>query len=576
MAVRVKSSEIYLRLLGFARPYWLGFLVSFLAAILIAASETAFPALMKELLERGFVLDSGIHLWMVPAAILLIFLIRGAAGFLSAYSMSWIAQHVLRDLRAAMFDKLLRLPIAKVDSHSSGKLISRIVSDVNGVTSAATNVVTTIVRDSLILISLIGWMFWINTTLTLIVLVMAPVLMTITIKFSKRLRRVNTNLITANAELTKSVEESIHGLRQIKLFGAEAYQSTSFGRVNTMFRSQSMRLAVAQSLQSPVGQLITAIGVAIIVTIGVFQAKNGLTSIAEFVSFVTAMLMLFGPVKHLADINAQLQKGLAAADAIFELLDESNEESGTQQLNNSVKGNIVFENVALTYGGRETPSLTDVSFEIPPRSFVAFVGPSGGGKSSVYSILAGLYRPSNGRITIDGFDIADLEIKELRKLLSVVSQDVFLANDTIVNNLRWGDQNASPEEIWAALTDADLASFVSSLPEGLNTNIGGRGLNLSGGQRQRLSIARALLKKAPILLFDEATSALDITAEKNIYKTLIDLRGKKTILVITHRIETVIQAEPIFLIDEGRIIASGSHSNLLEGVTEYRRLFGRL
>ena len=574
--MRFKSSQIYLRLLAFARPYWPGFLVSLLGAMLIAASETAFPALMKELLEKGFVLDSGIKIWMVPTAILLIFLFRGAAGFLSAYSMSWIAQHVLRDIRAAMFEKLLRLPIATVDKYSAGKLISRIVSDVNGVTSAATNVVTTIVRDSLIVLSLLGWMFWINSTLTLIVLVMAPILVATTIVFSKRLRGVNTKLIAANAELTKSVEESIHGLRQIKLFGAESYQSKSFGLVNAMFRSQTMRLAVAQSLQSPVGQLITATGVATIVTIGVLQAKAGVSSVAEFVSFVTAMLMLFGPIKHLADINAQLQRGLAAAEAIFGLLDESEEVSGKQPLlAHPINGRIAFHNVSLTYAGREIPSIDNMNFEIPPKTFAAFVGVSGGGKSSIYSLIAGFYRPSKGAVTIDGYDLANLEIKELRRLLAVVSQDIFLANDSILNNLRWGDQNADPNEIWAALEAADLASFVESLPAGLNTHIGGRGLNLSGGQRQRLSIARALLKKAPILLFDEATSALDINAERSIYQSVLGLRGKKTIVVITHRLDTIIEADQIFLVDDGNVIASGNHSTLRENVSEYRKLFAQ-
>lgn len=573
--MRVKSSQIYLRLLAFARPYWPGFLVSLLGAILIAASETAFPALMKELLEKGFVLDSGIKIWMVPTAILLIFLFRGAAGFLSAYSMSWIAQHVLRDIRAAMFEKLLRLPIATVDSYSAGKLISRIVSDVNGVTSAATNVVTTIVRDSLIVLSLLGWMFWINSTLTLIVLVMAPILVATTIVFSKRLRGVNTSLIAANAELTKSVEESIHGLRQIKLFGAESYQSKSFGLVNAMFRSQTMRLAVAQSLQSPVGQLITATGVATIVTIGVLQAKAGVSSVAEFVSFVTAMLMLFGPIKHLADINAQLQRGLAAAEAIFGLLDESEEVSGKQPLAHPINGRIAFHNVSLTYAGREIASIDKMNFEIPPKTFAAFVGVSGGGKSSIYSLIAGFYRPSKGAVTIDGYDLANLEIKELRRVLAVVSQDIFLADDSILNNLRWGDQNAGPNEIWAALEAADLASFVKSLPAGLNTHIGGRGLNLSGGQRQRLSIARALLKKAPILLFDEATSALDINAERSIYQSVLGLRGKKTIVVITHRLDTIIEADQIFLVDDGNVIASGNHSTLRENVSEYRKLFAQ-
>ena len=374
------STRLYGRLLSYAKPYWPGFALAALAMLVTAATETAFPALLKPLLDNGFAGASSFQVWWVPTAVLTIFLLRGTSTFLSVYAMNWIANSVLRDLRQAMFNKLLTLPASAFDARSSGQLISRVIAEVNGVTSAATNVVNTLVRDSLILIGLLGWLFWLNWKLTLVVMLLLPFLAGLTLAFSKRMRRVSRDALKATAEMTRSVEEVIFGNRVIKVFQGDQFESGRFKKVNAEFRGQSMRLAIAQALQTPISQLIAAIGVAVVLTIALLQSRAGEATVGDFISFVTAMLMMFGPLRHLADINAQLQRGLASAESVFELIDEKSErDTGTRTVER-VQGAIDFERVSLAYPSRDRKVLEDFSTSIQPGETVAFVGPSGGGR----------------------------------------------------------------------------------------------------------------------------------------------------------------------------------------------------
>jgi len=569
------STRLYGRLLSYAKPYWPGFALAALAMLVTAATETAFPALLKPLLDNGFAGASSFQVWWVPTAVLMIFLLRGTSTFLSVYAMNWIANSVLRDLRQAMFNKLLTLPASAFDARSSGQLISRVIAEVNGVTSAATNVVNTLVRDSLILIGLLGWLFWLNWKLTLIVMLLLPFLAGLTLAFSKRMRRVSRDALKATAEMTRSVEEAIFGNRVIKVFQGDQFESGRFKKVNAEFRGQSMRLAIAQALQTPISQLIAAIGVAVVLTIALLQSRAGEATVGDFISFVTAMLMMFGPLRHLADVNAQLQRGLASAEAVFELIDEKSERDTGSRTVDRVRGEIAFEGVSLAYPSSDRQVLQEVSVVIRPGETVALVGPSGGGKTSFINLLPRLYEPTAGCVRIDGIAVTDLSLASLRAQIALVSQDVVLFNDSIRNNIIYGASESAEADLNAAIAAADLSDFVASLPEGVETVIGDRGVRLSGGQRQRIAIARAVLKNAPILLLDEATSALDTKAEASVKAAIDRLRQGRTTLVVAHRLSTIVNADRILVIANGRLVEEGRHEALMAQAGLYASLYSK-
>jgi subfamily B ATP-binding cassette protein MsbA len=569
------STRLYGRLLSYAKPYWPGFALAALAMLVTAATETAFPALLKPLLDNGFAGANSFQVWWVPTAVLTIFLLRGTSTFLSVYAMNWIANSVLRDLRQAMFNKLLTLPASAFDARSSGQLISRVIAEVNGVTSAATNVVNTLVRDSLILIGLLGWLFWLNWKLTLVVMLLLPFLAGLTLAFSKRMRRVSRDALKATAEMTRSVEEVIFGNRVIKVFQGDQFESGRFKKVNAEFRGQSMRLAIAQALQTPISQLIAAIGVAVVLTIALLQSRAGEATVGDFISFVTAMLMMFGPLRHLADVNAQLQRGLASAEAVFELIDEKSERDTGSQTVGRVRGEIEFQAVSLAYPSSERQVLQEVSVVIRPGETVALVGPSGGGKTSLINLLPRLYEPTAGRVLIDGIAVTDLSLASLRAQIALVSQDVVLFNDSIRNNIVYGATESAEAEVNAAIAAADLSDFVASLPDGADTVIGDRGVRLSGGQRQRIAIARAVLKNAPILLLDEATSALDTKAEASVKAAIDRLRQGRTTLVVAHRLSTIVNADRILVIANGRLVEEGRHETLMAKAGLYASLYSK-
>ena len=572
---RKKSIQLYVRLLSYAKPYWKGFLIAALTMVVIAATETSFPAMMKPLLDKGFKPGDKFQIWWVPVGILLLFFVRGVAGFLSTYAMSWVANNVLRDLRNAMFGKLITMPAESFDSKSAGQLISRVIAEVNGVTAAATNVVNTIVRDSLILLGLFGWLLWINWQLTLTIIVLAPLLIGITLSFARRMRMLSRGALSATGEMTQVAEEAIYGNRVIKVFQSEPIEKRRFAEANTKYRGQMMRLAIAQSLQTPLGQFIAAIGVATVLTLALIQSRMGLATVGDFVSFITAMLMMFSPLRHLADVNSQLQRGLAAAESVFSLIDEKSEsDTGTLKLTRAV-GDIRLESISMIYPQKKVGALKNVNLDVRAGQMIALVGPSGGGKTSLVNLLPRLYEPTSGRIFLDGIPISDLTLNSLRKQISLVSQDIVLFNDTISNNIACGLQGVSRASIKNAINQANLSDLVDSLPLGADTVIGDRGMQLSGGQRQRIAIARAFLKDAPILILDEATSALDTDSERSIKATLSNLRGGRTTFIIAHRLETTIDADRILVIDRGEIVEDGTHMELLSRNGLYASLYGK-
>jgi subfamily B ATP-binding cassette protein MsbA len=564
---------VYRRLLSYARPYWAGFLLATLATTLVAATETAFPALLKPLIDKGFAGTTSFQVWWVPTAVMLIFILRGVATFAANYCMQWVANNVLRDIRQSMFNKLLTMPASSFDARSSGQLISRIIAEVNGVTSAATSVVSTLVRDSLILMGLLGWLLWLNWKLTVVVFALLPFLAGLTLTFSRRMRQVSRNSLQATAEMTRTVEEAISGHRVIKVFQGDVVESNRFKKFNAKFRRESMRLAIAQALQTPISQLIAALGVAVILTIALIQARAGTASAGDFISFITAMLLMFSPIRHLADINAQLQRGLAAAESVFELIDEKSEQDLGVSTIQKVRGHIEFRDVHLSYPGSPRQILSAITTVIHPGETVALVGPSGGGKSSFINLLPRLYEPSSGSILIDGVPIRELTLASLRAQFALVSQDVVLFNDSIRNNLTYGSENASEKQISQAIESAGLTEFLNSLPEGGDTIVGDRGVKISGGQRQRLSIARALLKNAPILILDEATSSLDSKTEECVKSAIDKARQGRTTIVVAHRLSTISNADRILVIEGGRIVEEGPHRDLISKGGAYAQLY---
>jgi len=569
----MNSRELFRRLLGYSGRYWLGFLAAVAAMVVTAATETAFPALMKPLLDSGFSTVDSFPLWWVPAAVLSIFIIRGASTFISTYAMSWISNNILRDIRQELFVKVMSLPAISIDHKSAGSIISRVISDAQMVLEACTTVLTSLIRDSLVLIGLLGWLFWLNWKLTLIVLMLLPALTYITVIFSRRLRSVSRDYLNAIGEMTSSVEEAVTANRVIKTFDGKEYESRRFSAVNRRFRSQAMKIAIASALQSPINQFIAALGVAVILTIAMMQARSGLNTVGDFVSFLTAMLMMFSPLKSLANINAQIQRGLAAAENVFKLLDEPEESSGGTPLKQRPTGAVEFEQVTLTYHGRSHLALDKVSLRIDAGETVALVGPSGGGKTSLIHLLPRFYEVDSGRITIDGINIRHVQLSSLRSYIALVSQDIVLFNDTILSNIAYGRPLASEADIRAAAEAASLGDFLDELPNGLQTVIGDRGVRLSGGQRQRIAIARAILKDAPILLLDEATSALDNQSERAVQRAVDHLRKGRTTIVVAHRLTTIENSNRIAVLVAGRIVQLGRHSDLIDQAGPYRELY---
>jgi subfamily B ATP-binding cassette protein MsbA len=390
------------------------------------------------------------------------------------------------------------------------------------------------------------------------------------------MRGVGRSYLTTVGNMTSTVEEVITGHRVIKTFGSQAYESNRFEKVNADHRGQGMRLAIASALQSPVTQLIASLGVAAVLTIALLQARLGVATIGDFVSFITAMIMMLNPLRHLAEVNSQLQRGLAAAEGLFALLDEKSEkDTGELRLNNAL-GNVRFTDVTFSYATRESKALTNFSLKIPHGETYAIVGPSGSGKSSLLALLPRLYEPDSGRITIDGVDIRDLSLESLRQQIALVSQDVILFNDSIKNNISYGCKTYTDDQIREAIEASDLGAFLITLPEGINTQVGDKGVRLSGGQRQRIAIARAILKNAPILLLDEATSALDTQSEVAVQQAIDKLRANRTTLVVAHRLSTIVDADQIVVLDNGNIVQKGKHEELMQKDGLYRRLYSQL
>lgn len=569
------NRKLYLRLLGYVRPYWKAFALALVCMGLASIAEPLFPALMKHMLDDGFKVEPGSWDWFVyPGAIFGIFLVRAILGYAGDYAMSWVSSNVIADLRAAMFARLIRLPTSYFNDHSSGRTMSRVVYDVGGVAAAATSALTTLMKDSLSLVGLTAWMLYLNWKLTLITIAIGPFIAVAVRSFGGRLRQLARRLQTNQGAIVQVLQEAIEGNKLVKVFGGQAYESERFAKVVQEQRRLTMRSTIANAAQGPVVQLFAALALAIIMGVALHQASSSQTTVGSFVSFITAMLMTLAPMKRLTDVNAPLQRGLAAAESVFELIDEPLEDDAGARRLDGAKGEVAFENVSFRYRGADHDALSELSFSIRAGECVALVGPSGGGKSTVANLLPRFFDTTGGEIRINGIPLGEIALDSLRGNIALVSQEIVLFNDTIAANIAYGARrDASQAEIIAAARAAHAMEFIERLPERFDTMMGERGIKLSGGQRQRIAIARALLKDAPILILDEATSALDTESERQVQAALNELMVGRTTLVIAHRLSTIERADRIVVVQAGRVAESGTNDELLALDGVYAQLY---
>lgn len=579
-AMNLTNTQLYLRLLSYVKPYWRVFAASIVGTAIAAATEPLLPALLKPMLDGTFVQKDDFVIRWAPLIIVLIFLVRGIAGFVASYAISWVGNKVVMDLRGEMFRKLLTLPTHYYDNHATGNLISKLTFDVTQVTAAATNVVTVIIRDSIIIAGLLGWLIYLNWKLTLLSLVVMPVVAVVIYIINRRLRNSSRDSQRAMGNITQVIEESVGAHKVVKLFGGQNYEQQRFTVETNGMRRHTMKQAAAAAANVPLVQLVAALALAVIIYLASAQAKTDATSVGGFLSFVAAMLMLTAPMKRLTSVSEHMQRGLAAAESVFELLDTHSErDTGTVTIGRAT-GQLHFEHLDFAYQNDDAAAqdsirlaLHDICLDIPAGQSVALVGASGSGKSTLANLVPRFYLPRSGRITLDGHDLNELTLSNLRANIALVSQEVVLFNDTLSANIAYGQERVvSEEEIIAAATAAHAMEFISEWPEGLNTLVGERGVKLSGGQRQRIAIARAILKDAPILILDEATSALDSESERHVQAALETLMQGRTTLVIAHRLSTIEKADRIIVMQKGEIAEIGTHRELLEKNGVYAQL----
>jgi subfamily B ATP-binding cassette protein MsbA len=564
---------LYLRLLRHVWPYRAALLGGIAAMIVGGLADASIVKLTGPLINELFVERNRELALLLPLGIVAVFLVSGLASFTAGFLNQWVATKVILDLRRAMFAKILRLPPSYFDEVTTARLVARFTNDVNNLAEASTGVLTVLVRDTVTIAALVGILLWSNWRLTLIALAIIPPIGIVVRLFSRRLRTMSREGQRAVGGVAEVLDEAIANQRVVRVFGGQAYEEKRFEEAAKRIRRFNMKHAVAAAATVPVTQVIVACAIAAIIYLAAGQAFAGNTDVGSFIEFIAAVGLLLQPLKRLTGVNEQLQRGLAACESVFALIDEADEEdTGTVTLERA-RGAIELRDVTLSYRGGSRPALARVSLRIQPGETVALVGPSGSGKSSLIHLLPRFYRPDSGSITLDGHPLETLTLESLRRQIALVSQNVVLFNDTVAANIAYGRADRVwREEIERAAQAAHAMEFIRALPQGLDTEIGENGAKLSGGQRQRIAIARAILKDAPLLLLDEATSALDTESERAVQAALEALMRGRTTIVIAHRLSTIEKADRIVVLAQGSIVEAGSHRELLERAGVYAGL----
>lgn len=566
-----RGVQTYKRLLKAAQKYWLFFVFGIVGTIILSVTDASLSWMMGPLINKGLIQHDHHFIKFLPFLVVMLFCIRGGASFSSQYFIFRVARSVVRDFRRQVFTKFLKMTATYYDRTSSGHLLSVIIYNVEQVAQASSNALLESLRESSLLIGLIVVMFVSSWRLAAMFFVIAPFLSWVIKTNSTRMRRLSTTVQQSVGEVTHVADEGIQGYKVIRLYGGEDYENGKFLSATKKNLQRELKIVVTNSTGTSIVQLLISIPIAMILTFSMLPSFH--VSAGNFASVLASMVMILRPLRRLTMLNSDIQKGIAGAEGIFEILDEPVEKDvGTHKVNR-VRGEISFENVKFSYETSKTPVLHDISFHVEPGKVVAIVGRSGSGKTSLISLLPRFYEIQKGVIKIDGININDYPLNDLRKQFALVSQQTTLFNDTIAKNIAYGFSENIPEiKIIEAAEAANAMEFIQHLPDGLHSIVGENGVLLSGGQRQRIAIARALIKNAPILILDEATSALDTHTERQIQQGLELLMKQRTTLVIAHRLSTIENADWIIVMDQGRIIEQGTHHELFEKNNAYAAL----
>ena len=565
--------KIYLRLLVYGKPYWAMFSIGVIAMLLFAVTDTGFAFLIKTLTDSfagtGTVYDYQQIKVMLPVAVIIIFIIRGVSGFFSVYNIAWIGRQVIKLLRGEVYQKFLNLPTQFLDQKSNAELLSKVTFNIEQVAESTSNILTVLIRDTLTIIVLSLYMVYLNPTLASVIFLVAPVIAILVRFLSLLFRRYSERIQDSMADVTHAIKETLQNHRIIKIFNGQDYESKKFSTINENNRKHNMKLFSTKAIGDAVTIFIASLGVAGVVYVATLEQVKSSMTVGDFSGFITAMVLLMTPLKRLTNVNAMIQKGIAAATSVFSLLDEDNEDDQGQLDTNDLNGSIDFKNVCFSYNRGEN-TLDEINININPGETIEIVGKSGSGKTTLVNLIPRFYELKSGQLLIDSEDIKNYSLKSLRSNISLVTQEVTLFNDTIFNNIAYGKYSDS--EVRQVVTSAHMDEFINNLPDGLETLVGDQGILLSGGQRQRIAIARALLKNAPILILDEATSSLDSESEQYIQKALDQLMRNRTTLVIAHRLSTIENADRIIVLSKGRIVEQGNHNELIKQNAEYAAL----